>query len=69
MTRNGGAAWRQTIFYPYMQASRYGRGTAIRPVISCPVHDSRDFTDVPYLEAVAVFSDPPGVFRIRPAFH
>jgi Alpha-L-arabinofuranosidase len=25
-TQNGGPAWRQSIFYPFMQASRYGRG-------------------------------------------
>ena len=26
MTRQGGGAWRQTIFYPFMHASNYGRG-------------------------------------------
>jgi len=60
MTANGGPAWRQTIFYPYMHASRYGRGTAIRPVIRCPKYDSRDFADVPYLEAIAVHREEQG---------
>ena len=34
MTRNGGPAWRQTIFHPFALASRYGRGTALRVVIA-----------------------------------
>lgn len=57
MTENGGAAWKQTIFYPYLHVSRYGRGTVLQPVISSPVYDSRDFTDVPYLESTAVYNE------------
>ncbi|TDF92371.1 alpha-N-arabinofuranosidase [Paenibacillus piri] len=57
MTENGGAAWRQTIFYPYMHASVYGRGVALNPIISSPKYDSKDFTDVPYLEATAVYNE------------
>ncbi len=30
MTEPGGAAWRQTIYYPYFFASVYGRGEALR---------------------------------------
>jgi len=30
MTAPGGAAWRQTIFYPFAQASNLGRGTVLR---------------------------------------
>ncbi len=29
MTEEGGDAWRQTIYYPYYFASRFGRGTAL----------------------------------------
>ncbi|MDF2960798.1 MAG: alpha-N-arabinofuranosidase [Paenibacillus sp.] len=57
MTDNGGAAWRQTIFYPYMHASVYGRGVALNPIISSPKYDSKDFTDVPYLESTAVYNE------------
>jgi alpha-N-arabinofuranosidase len=57
MTGKGGAAWRQTIFYPYMHASNYGRGVALNPVISSPKYDSKDFTDVPYLESTAVYNE------------
>ncbi|MEW9702792.1 alpha-N-arabinofuranosidase [Paenibacillus sp. SI8] len=54
MTANGGAAWKQTIYYPYMHASVFGRGTVLVPLIKSPKYDAKDYTDVPYLEAVAV---------------
>jgi alpha-N-arabinofuranosidase len=57
MTENGGAAWRQTIFYPYMHASLYGRGTALNPVITSPVYDTKEYSDVPYLDATAVMNE------------
>jgi alpha-N-arabinofuranosidase len=60
MTATGGAAWKQTIYYPYMHASRFGRGTALVPLIKSPKYDAKDFTDVPYLEAVAVHNEVAG---------
>lgn len=57
MTEKGGAAWAQTIFYPFMHASRYGRGVALLPVVDCPKYDSKDYTDVPYLESIAVYNE------------
>jgi alpha-L-arabinofuranosidase len=56
-TAAGGPAWLQTIFYPYLHASLYGRGVVLQPVISSPKYDSKDYTDVPYLEAVAVHDE------------
>jgi len=57
MTQTGGPAWRQTTFYPFMHASLYGRGTALLPVIKSDKYDSKDFTDVPYLDAIGVFNE------------
>jgi alpha-N-arabinofuranosidase len=57
MTEHGGGACRQTIFYPFLHASLYGRGVALLPVISSPKYDCKDFTDVPLLESVAVFNE------------
>lgn len=57
MTANGGPAWKQTIYYPYMHASVFGRGTALVPLIQSPKYDAKDYTDVPYLEAVAVHNE------------
>jgi alpha-N-arabinofuranosidase len=57
MTRTGGAACRQTIFFPFQHASRYGRGTALKTLTSSPKHDSRLYTDVPWLETSAVWNE------------
>lgn len=56
MTAPGGRAWTQTIYYPYLHASTYGRGQVLRPVISSPKYDSKEFTDVPLLDSTAVFN-------------
>ena len=42
MTEPGGPAWRQTIFYPFAHASRYGRGRVLRSVIALPRLRGRD---------------------------
>ena len=36
MTANGGGAWKQTIYYPYMHASVFGRGTVLVPLVTSP---------------------------------
>ena len=53
MTRTGGGAWAQTIFYPYMHVSNFARGTALRPQVCSPAYDCADYTDVPYIDATA----------------
>ena len=57
MTRNGGGVWAQTIFYPMMLASTYGRGTALRPLVSSPVYDCKDFEGVPLVDAAATLGE------------
>jgi alpha-N-arabinofuranosidase len=57
MTEIGGPAWRQTIFYPFMHASAYGRGTVLRSPVSCEKYDSKEYSGVPYLESVAVHDE------------
>jgi len=57
MTSNGGGSWRQTIFYPYMHTSIYGRGYALNPIISSPVYSTKKYTDVPVLDATAVYNE------------
>lgn len=56
-TENNGRAFRQTIFYPFMHISNFGRGSALNPIIDCPKYDCKEFTDVPYLESIATLSD------------
>lgn len=57
MTENGGKAWAQTIYYPYMHASKYGRGYALNTLIDTTKHDTKDFTDVTDIDSVAVWDD------------
>ena len=57
MTRVGGGAWAQTIYWPLQHASRYGRGTALRPVVESPVYDCKDYERVPVLDAMATLGD------------
>jgi alpha-N-arabinofuranosidase len=57
MTEQDGPAWKQTIYYPYLHASKYGRGIALQPVLSSPKHDTVDFTDVTDIESIAVYNE------------
>ena len=57
MTANGGGCWRQTIFYPFQHASRFGRGIALDLNIRSPQYTDPELGPVPVLEAVATL-DP-----------
>ena len=57
MTEENGPAWRQTIFYPYLHASKYGRGIALETALRSSVHDTMDFSDVTDVDSVAVWND------------
>ncbi|GHT94541.1 intracellular exo-alpha-(1-_5)-L-arabinofuranosidase 1 [Spirochaetia bacterium] len=64
MTEAGGAAWRQTIFFPFMHTSKYGRGTVLQGAVTSDRYDSKDYTDIPYLETVAVHNEEAGELTI-----
>jgi alpha-N-arabinofuranosidase len=49
--------WAQTIYWPFLHASRYGRGTALQPIIQAPLYSCTDFDDVPVLDATAVLGE------------
>ncbi len=57
MTENGGKAWAQTIYYPYMHASKYGRGYALSGILETDKHDTKDFCDVTDIDCVSVWDD------------
>lgn len=57
MTENGGTAWAQTIFYPFLHASRYGRGVALTPIIDCGTYDAAKYSGIPYVESIAVYNE------------
>ena len=56
MTRTGGGAWKQTIYYPFLHASKYGRGTVLHDASSSPSYECR-YGDAPYLESVSILSE------------
>ncbi len=60
MTENGGPAWRQTIFYPFMHASRFGRGQVLETLVRSPTYPNRRHGDVPFLESVCTWNPAEG---------
>lgn len=56
-TSENGGAWAQTIYWPLMQASKFGRGTALLPIIKSPLYDSKLYSDVPLVDAAATMDD------------
>jgi len=56
-TEDGGRAWAQTIFYPFMHCSAWGRGTVLEGRVDCPTYDAKNAKNVPYLESCAVYHE------------
>jgi alpha-N-arabinofuranosidase len=57
MTRPGGGAWAQTIYWPLKQASALGRGKSLLPILESEKTDTKHYTDVPFVDAAAVLGD------------
>lgn len=55
-----GAAFRNTIFYPFLHMSLYGRGSVLTNVIDSPTYGSREFSDVPVIDSLAVCNEEKG---------
>ncbi|MEU1704332.1 alpha-N-arabinofuranosidase [Streptomyces sp. NPDC005706] len=54
MTEPGGPAWRQTTFFPFAQASRYGRGEVLDVRVDSPTYETRKYGETDLLHATAV---------------
>jgi alpha-N-arabinofuranosidase len=63
-TLDGGPAWRQTIFFPFLHAARFGRGTVLRVAPDGPTYDVEGEGAVPVLEATAVHDAAAGALTI-----
>jgi alpha-N-arabinofuranosidase len=73
MTETGGDAWRQTIFWPFAQMSRFGRGRVLRTRVESETYAARYFDprgssdlyfpmpETPYLKASVVADDMGGL--------
>jgi alpha-N-arabinofuranosidase len=60
MTDPMGAAWRQTIYYPYYFASVYGRGTALNLSVNSPGYDAVHGDNVGYVDVSGVHNEEEG---------
>ena len=56
MTSDKGA-WRQTIFYHYMHASVFGRGTVLNTLVQAPVYESKTYGEVSCLDSVCIWNE------------
>ena len=57
MTENGGKAWKQTIYYPFYYASKYGRGQTLQGIFEGSEYDTRWYQNVPHVDTAATISD------------
>ncbi|MDT2808969.1 alpha-N-arabinofuranosidase [Enterococcus asini] len=57
MTEEDGTAWKQTIFYPFQQASLYGNGKALNTKIEVATYDTEKIKNVPYLDSIAILNE------------
>jgi alpha-N-arabinofuranosidase len=64
MTEPGGPAWRQTTFFPFAQASAYGRGRVLRVAVDSPAHTTAKYGEVPLLHATAVRNEETGAVTV-----
>jgi alpha-N-arabinofuranosidase len=64
LTRAGGPAWRQTIFYPFADASRWARGEVLRIEPRVERHSTADHDDVPIVDAVATWDEEAGALTL-----
>lgn len=54
MTEPAGPAWRQTIYWPFMLASRHGRGTALQLAVDVACYSAAAADRVPWLDIAGV---------------
>ena len=59
MTENGGKAWAQTIFYPFLYASAYGNGTTLRAITESTCYQAKD-KSIPYLTGSVIHNPEKG---------
>lgn len=56
MTQADGGVWKQTIYYPFLHASLYGRGTALQTPTDSPVHATKGHGEIKDIVSAAVWN-------------
>ncbi len=57
MTDEKLGAWKQTIYYPFLHTSKYGRGVVLHTPVKCPEHETKEHGAVKDVVSVAVFNE------------
>jgi alpha-L-arabinofuranosidase len=60
MTESGGPAWRQSIFHPFSQASKFGHGNVLRTQIQTDSYATATHPQLDYLLATVLHDDNSG---------
>ena len=53
----GGPAFCHSTYYPFLYASRYGRGKALKAEVQCPAYACKAHDKVPYIDASVVLNE------------
>ncbi|MEU1126856.1 alpha-N-arabinofuranosidase [Streptomyces sp. NPDC005899] len=64
MTEPGGPAWRQTTFFPFAQAARYGRGQVLDVRVDSPTYRTAKYGEADLLHATAVRDPETGAVTV-----
>ena len=57
MTEPGGKSWLQTIYYPFLHTSRYGRGTALSAEVVSGTYACNAGDNIPIIDCAAVLNE------------
>lgn len=60
MTEPNGAAWVQTIYYPFLYASRFGRGSSLRVSVDSPTYACAVGDAIPLIDCAATLAKDGG---------
>ena len=60
MTETGGPAWRQTIFYPFSQASQFGHGNVLRAKVETEGYAAGNYSRLDYLLSSVLYDEKSG---------
>ena len=64
MTEPNGRAWLQTIYYPFLYASRYGRGTSIRVLVDSPTYGCAVGQHISLIDCAAALSEDESILTL-----
>ncbi|MCA1983522.1 arabinosylfuranosidase ArfA [Nocardioides nematodiphilus] len=64
MTEPGGPAWRQTTFFPFAEAARFGRGVSLDVELKSDSYETTEYGAVGVIDAAASFEESDGSYTV-----